>query len=1127
MMNDKFIQNIIDKYFNQNNILVNHQIQSFDDYIENILPNIISNFFPLTLNINSDKINKIIFEINDYKINDPYFTENNGCRKTMTPNIARLRNYTYSLIISVSLIIKIFVYDNNTIVELPSKTIKNVLLGKIPLIVKSKYCVSKNDLFSECKFDTGGYFIVGGNEKVIIMQEKIVPNIIQVYETKKNNTKYSHIAEVRSSNIDTFSLTRTFNVKLISSKNNLNIYVTIPKIKNDIPLFVLFKALGCLSDKEIINHIVDNNNSDYDNTMINLLEKSIIEASNCNTENSAITYISNYINGNSTTSLENKINYCKSILNKDLLCHLDNKYSKIHFIGLMVNKLLKKYLNINPSSDRDSYLSKRIESCGPLLGNLTFQCFNRIIKDIKTYVNKELTSGVWLINNNYDDIINDNNINKLIKSNYIEGILKSALATGNWGIKNNQSKQGVSQVLNRLTFMSTLSHLRRISAPIDNSGKLIPPRKLHNTQWGYICPTETPEGQSVGVVKNLSTTCEITLHNNSSIIKSNLSDIIHLNEIDCFTFIKTDYNKLLINGELIGYIQNVKSFINDFKLKRKNKIIHPHVSIYWDNLNLEIYIFSDRGRCTRPLFINNNDLHTIDFNMIKKLSWDDVILNHNIIEYIDSNEINNCILSNKIINNEQFSHFEIHPSLILGALASCIPFPNHNQSPRNTYQSAMGKQAIGIHSTNNNLRFDTFSHILYYPQKPLVNTKLMKYFNFNSMPSGINAIIAIATYTGYNQEDSVIINKSAIDRGLFHSTFYRCYKDEEKKNQLTGDEDIFCKPDVNKLLFPKPFNYDKLNDNGFVSKNTKINENDIIIGKVMPLKSDQNFKYKDSSTPIRSNEKGYIDETYIDNNAEGYRFCKVRIRNTKIPEIGDKFSSRHGQKGTTGMVYQQNDMPFTKDGIVPDIIINPHAVPSRMTIAQLIECILGKSCSILGYEGDGTAFNDTNISDVINVLENAGFEGKGNEVLYNGIDGEQMKTSIFIGPTYYQRLKHMSSDKIHSRCGGPIVSMTRQPAEGRSSHGGLRFGEMERDCMISHGASYFLKERLMDVSDKYQVYICNSCKMISPGNFSENIYHCKSCNNYGDFTKILIPYSCKLLIQELMCMSISPRFITN
>jgi DNA-directed RNA polymerase II subunit RPB2 len=403
----------------------------------------------------------------------------------------------------------------------------------------------------------------------------------------------------------------------------------------------------------------------------------------------------------------------------------------------------------------------------------------------------------------------------------------------------------------------------------------------------------------------------------------------------------------------------------------------------------------------------------------------------------------------------------------------------------------------------------------------------MKLMNCNDIPSGINAIIAIATYTGYNQEDSVIINRGAIDRGLFSSTSYRTYRDEIHKNNLTGEQDIFCKPNQEDLFLSKPHNYENLGPDGLLPLNTRVGPQDIIVGKVVPLKDHPHYKYRDSSTSVRPNEHGYVDANYTGINGEGHKFCKVKLRCIKVPEIGDKFSSRHGQKGTTGMIYAPEDMPFSENGIVPDIIINPHAVPSRMTIAQLIECILGKACSELGYEGDGTGFNDTDIQDVIRILESCGHEGMGNEILYNGLNGDQMHTQIFMGPTYYQRLKHMSSDKIHSRSSGPVVPMTRQPAEGRSSHGGLRFGEMERDCMISHGSSAMLKERLLDVSDKYGIYICNRCKILTSGNEVDDIYECKQCQNYGDFTKCYIPYSCKLLIQEMMAMSIGPRMLTR
>ena len=426
------------------------------------------------------------------------------------------------------------------------------------------------------------------------------------------------------------------------------------------------------------------------------------------------------------------------------------------------------------------------------MGNLIYQGMNKIVKDIKIYITKEVSSGLWTITNEYDEIINDLNISKMIKSSYIENILKSALATGNWGMKNNINKQGVSQVLNRLTFMSTLSHLRRISTPVDSTGKLIAPRKLQNSQWGYICPTETPEGQSVGVVKNLSMTCEITSEVNESILLHYIKDIIiDISKIDIYKENKNNYIKIFINGDWLGYTNQPQILYDNFKKYRYDNIIHYHTSIYWDYINYSIYIFSDRGRCIRPLLMNQKEYY-YDIDFLKGKSWDELLIhsdeNNKLIEYIDNHEVNNILLSTEINDiSKRYTHYEINPSLILGALASSIPFLNHNQAPRNTYQSAMGKQAIGLPLTNYNHRYDTFSHILHYPQKPLVNTKMMKFFNFNELPNGINAIIAIATYTGYNQEDSVIINQSAIDRGLFSSTFYRTYKEEEKKDQLTGE----------------------------------------------------------------------------------------------------------------------------------------------------------------------------------------------------------------------------------------------------------------------------------------------------------------------------------------------------
>ncbi len=1142
-MSKLLTESIVQAYFDQKDILVKHQLESYNDYVDNILPNIIKQHSPIGLNFKDKKVKSILvyFMVDTIHIEDSKYSENNGVKEILYPDIANLRNYSYTSNILIDIEIEMSINDSSgSVIKLPNKVLNSIIIGNIPIMVNSKYCMSKKyDNPLKCKYDIGGYFIINGNEKVIISQEKIAHNTIKVFESNKD--KYLLTSEIRSINENIFGIPKCISIKITNKPEMYNneIYINIPYITNPLPIFVIFRLLGCVNDKEILYNIIDNSIKEIDDNMINILLPSFNKCIDVKTELDAYRYIINNMNSSINLDEQKKIEYINVNIIKNILPHIDTKKEKILFLGLMINKLLKCYLKIDTVTDRDNYMHKRIELPGILLGNITYLCYNKIFKEFKSLLNNEITKKYDSVDDSItvNNILNFSNLNRILKPLHLELTLKSSLATGNWGIKSNVSnnKSGVSQVLNRLTFSSTLSHFRRVSTSSDVTGKIIPPRKLHCSSWGYICPSETPEGQAIGLVKNLSNSSEITHQIKSDVVKYLLNkDIILIKDIDIFDYDKIKNTKIFINGVWYGYTQNYKNIINKLKIHRKKCIIHIHTSIYMDYKNNVLQIYTDRGRCIRPLFkvVKNKILY--DKNIEDKLKnkiykWNDLLIDidgkKSIIEYIDIHEINNQIIANDLqdLKKNKYTYCEISPSLILGLLASCIPFANHNQAPRNTYQSAMGKQAIGINTTNFNNRYDTFSHILHYPQKSIVNTKYMNYFNMEKLPNGINVVVAIATYTGYNQEDSVLINKGAIERGLFNSTYYRTYKEEENKNQLTGEEDKFCKPDLDNTLFPKNNNYDKLESDGFIKKDTYIDDNDIIIGKIIPIKNND-YKYKDTSICIKNNESGYIDKNYIDTNGSGFKFCKVRIRSIKLPEIGDKFSSRHGQKGTVGMVLEQCDMPFTKDGITPDIIINPHAIPSRMTVAQLLECLLGKTCSLSGYNGDSTAFNEKNTNNISKILENLGFEGKCNEVLYNGINGEQIHTSIFMGPTYYQRLKHMSSDKIHSRASGPVVSMTRQPSEGRSSYGGLRFGEMERDCMISHGATNFLQERFMKVSDKFQCYICNKCNMICvhiPGN---DEYKCQHCNNYLNFTKINIPYSCKLLFQELQSMSIVSRF---
>jgi DNA-directed RNA polymerase II subunit RPB2 len=617
-----------------------------------------------------------------------------------------------------------------------------------------------------------------------------------------------------------------------------------------------------------------------------------------------------------------------------------------------------------------------------------------------------------------------------------------------------------------------------------------------------------------------------------------------------------DKVKVFVNGAWVGIAKDPVELYNEMKSKKHKGIINIYTSIIFDYKNAEIRICSDGGRLSRPVLRVKDGRALITKDIIaklnsKELSWNDLLtsckLPEAVIEYIDPDEQNWSMIAMQEKDkkdygiNMNYTHCEIHPSTIFGVLASCTPFPDHNQAPRNTYQCAMAKQALGVYALNFDQRMDKTSYVLTYPSRPLVDTRLMNFIHLNRIPSGCQIHVAIMTHTGYNQEDSVLVNKGSIDRGLFGATIYHTEKDEDKN--IIRDEIIRCKPDPAKTRGIKFGNYDKLNAQGFIPENTLIEDRDIIIAKIIPIKEARNdptkvIKYEDQSHAHSTSEDTYVDKNYTGRNGDGYNFAKVRTRVHRKPDFGDKFSSRHGQKGTCGNIIPENDMPFTKNGLKPDIIINPHAIPSRMTIGQLKETLLGKVLLELGMFGDGTSFGNLDVKTIAAELQKLGYESYGNEVMYNGLTGEQLETSIFLGPVYYQRLKHMVNDKVHSRATGPMVSLTHQPAEGRSRAGGLRIGEMERDVLISHGATRFCKERLFDVSDKYQVNVCKKCGMVAACNDGNNntkfytnsdftVHSCKTCGNKTDFALVDMPYANKLLFQELQTINVVPRIITE
>ena len=1170
---------IINLYFKEDYLkqLVRHQIESYNYFVNYQIQETINMFNPMVIEFKekdrpTSKIN-VYITFTNFKLYQPQIFENNGSSKIMFPNEARLRNFTYASNMTLDLNIQYEIIDE---IKKTNKTIMNTLtgisIGKMPIMLKSDICVLKQYSHvantDECKFDTGGYFIINGSEKTVLSQERAAENIVYCFDVKKNSNKWCWISEVRSVPDNKQISPKLFSVMMMSkaNENGRCIYAQLPKLKKPIPLFVLFRALGVISDKSICEYILLNcdiqrlenedtelskQTRDMGRNMLYMLKASIIESNTIHTQEEAFDYIMKQVMYNpynqvsQAEGLKKKREYTKGAIHDDFLPHCQTKEQKLYFLGYMVSKMFKTKMGILKESDRDSHINKRIDTTGFLLNNLFRNYFNKLVKDMQKQIMKELASGSWRSDDDYENIINMTNIYKIVKSSTIENGIRRALATGDFGLKNIKSnKVGVAQVLNRLTYISTLSHLRRVNTPIDKSGKLIPPRKLHNTIWGFLCPAETPEGHSVGIVKNLSYMTSITLPSNSAPIHEYVdSYLIKLNEVSSPYQL---YNKVkvFINGCWVGVTDTPIELFDELKKKKELGIINIYTSIVFNYFEMEIHVLNGAGRFVRPVLrVKNNRLILEELVKNNKLNiknpkWNDLLISHEYnaaIEYIDPCEQNSALVAMKPHEllkpgMAKYSHCEIHPSSIFGILASCIPFPQHNQSPRNTYQCAMGKQAMGVYTTNFDKRMDKTAFVLTYSHRPLVDTRVMDYIKLHKIPNGTPVIVAIMTHSGYNQEDSILFNKGSIDRGLFQATIYHTEKDEDKK--LHGDSEIRCRPDPKKTKGMKFGNYSKIDSRGVIPENTIVNDKDIIISKIVPIKENRNdhtklIKYEDHSRIHRTDEEVYVDKNMLNKNGDGYNICKVKLRALRPPRIGDKFSSRHGQKGTIGNVIPERDMPYTQNGIKPDIIINPHAIPSRMTIAQLKETLMGKILVELGLFGDGTSFEDFSVEFLRKELLKLNYECSGNELLYNGMTGEQLESSIFIGPCFYQRLKHMVIDKQHSRSIGPMVNLTRQPAEGRSRDGGLRFGEMERDCMVSHGASRFTKERVYDVSDKFVVHACNDCGKIAAYNSKKGIYKCNMCDNMSNFSEVQLPYSCKLLFQELITMNVMPRIITE
>lgn len=1071
---------IIQDYFKLND-LSGLQIDSFNHFVNEMLPSIINN---QSIHIHLNDQHELYVVFRNVYTSTPTLLNDNQTPRKLYPYEARDRDLTYETAVTCG--VEIFLIDKtlNTIAQ--TMTMTNVELFKIPVMVFSCLCNLKTTFSSKMEetYNRGGFFIIKGKERVIVAQERINYNQVYVFKQKIKNC---YVGEIRSikEGADYSVLLQT---KLWADKT---FTVNIPYINHDIPVGILFRSLDVST--EFIK-------SNVDDDLFNLLYRSMRPYETMSVED-AVDYISQYT-ANKVDS-NRRLAYTRQVLENELFPHLEiytPTHIRVLFLCTMLNKTYKTSIDARPEDDRDHICNKRIEMVGELMGNLINSLFKRFMKSFTQQIDKK----------EYISRIEDLNILTIINRSKISRRLYYCFSTGNWGLpKSTYIRQGVSQALCRLSYIGTMSHLRRVVVPIGKKSRNTQVRQLHSTNYGFICPCETPEGQSVGIVKNFA-------------LMTSISRPIHTVDIINLMHVFSDFDlthhmgqyQIYINGYWYGSIldEQINLFVTTFKRFRDMSLIPESVSIGYDDIDREINILSDGGRIMRPVLDIAKYTEATDLTESSNL-WT-CMLEKRIIVHVDGNEAESSIVYTEPPPFPVNGYCDIHPSLMMGICANTIPFPEHSQAPRNVYVSAMMKQAIGVYAYTYQSRFDTTANVLTYPQKRITRTNYIDYCHCDDMPSGQSVIVAVMCYGGYNQEDSVLLNQSAIDRGLFHVTLYRTtYTSESRKG--THECERINAPIPGMLNIN--YNYSKLDEHGIIKLNAQVYKNDVLVSKSFYIHDTPTM---DCSLVCKSNEEGIIDRILVTTNAAGYKIVKIKIRQIKIPEIGDKFCQVSAQKGTCGMTYRQEDMPFTAEGIVPDLIVNPHALPSRMTINMLLEMLGSKVGCLNGHMIDASAFDHDGeklVEQFGKQLYANGYDSFGTEMMYNGFTGEPFTAKIFIGPAYYQRLKHLVSNKIHARSYGNVQLLSQQPCAGRSREGGLRFGEMERDCVIVHGISAFLKERLFNLSDPYHLYVCRSCGVVV-----NTPTLCMLCKD-DDIIKIGIPYACNLLFRQLEAMNIKVR----
>ena len=1085
-------------------------LNSFDEFLENGLQEIINEVGAIDIE-NAEYPYKI--QLGKIKLQRPRMTELDGSITNITPAEARLRNVSYV----APFMLEASVVEDGKILET-----KFIHIGDIPVMAKSAACIlvrmAEQKLIDhgEDPHDPGGYFIINGSERVIVGLEDLSYNKI-IVDREKVGGKFVLKAKVYSSIVGYRA-----KLELVLKEDGL-IVAKIPGSPVDIPIVTLIRALGYESDKEIadaVSHV-----DEIQNALAGSFDKADVS-----TSKDAIVYISKRIAPGMLEEFQ--IKRAETLLDWGLLPHLgkhpENRKEKAQFLGEAACKLLELKLGWIKPDDKDHYGNKVVKFAGQMLADLFRTAFRNLVRDMKYQLERSgQKRGI-------------NAVAAAIRPGIITDKLNNAIATGNWG----RGRVGVTQLLDRTNYLSTLSHLRRVQSPLSRTQPNFEARDLHSTHFGRICPSETPEGSNCGLVKNLALSAIISVSVPSQSIVEKLYEYGTQHFTDVSDDVKRDGTRVFVDGKLLGYYKDGKKLSESLReLRRTNSGIHPHVGISYHATDQEgstkrIYINCNAGRVLRPLIIIKDNKSLLTKDLLDKISnhltsWEELVRN-GIIELVDANEEENCFIAIDEKNIKKSTHLEIFPSAILGAGASIIPYPEHNQSPRNTYESAMAKQSLGFSTPMMNTSTYVRQHFMLYPQTPIVTTKAMNLLGLEKRPAGQNCVVAVLPFDGYNIEDAIVLSQASVDRGLGRTFFYRIYESEAKQYP-GGMRDNFTIPNSEENIrgYKGEKSYRLLEEDGIISTESSVTGGDILIGKTSPPRFMEEYREfeqsgpyrRDTSIGVRPSETGVVDTVVMTQATEGGKMYKIRVRDMRIPEIGDKFASRHGQKGVLGILAKCEDLPYTAEGVSPDVLINPHAFPSRMTVGMMMESITGKAAALRGEKFDGSAFVGEKMDEVRKIMDEAGFKYSGKEIMYDGRTGKPFPVEVFIGVVYYQKLHHMVADKIHARARGQVQMLTKQPTEGRARGGGLRFGEMERDCIIAYGASMILKDRLLDESDKSDVFICERCGLIAYHDVKQRKYYCRVCGDKSKVSSVSLAYAFKLLLQEMQSLNIAPRLL--